>query len=579
MTAWAGKLRVVGRAQALRTGFDLALLALIVWLAHFSRSAEFGLYEDDYTLVSTGMASSWHGVAEFEEGLFSSFGGQGRPLQHGLVFLLSFVAGRLGGLRMAYVIAFAIEAGTAMLFYSLLRRLHTPTWAFLCALSFAAFPADTTQGFLFHAFGLYQCLIWLLLAFHAHLSNRRWLAQGLALGSLLSYETAYPIFLVAPLLDLAWDRQRTPRNMLRHGLVMAAVFLAVVALRYAVGEERVGDLHFRQLLTVPATHMVQGPLVTLGTYVYRPVQAVGDWPAVDTLQILVLTAVLGVSLCARLAISHAKPALGTDGSGVGQDWIEFLKSNTRLIRLLAIGFAALSLAYPLTFTIRAYALSGRATRVHLSAVIGASLVFGSVVYLFLMASKSTRARRLAALALSAYIALLVAFGQVVQADHVRSWALQRAFWTELVALVPDLDDGEVVLVDPTGLQDTLHIDANTWNLPRVLGQIYSFPENWDDPPRVYRLLPDWSEKIVAGTGQFAINLAGSGPPFHGTVASSRVILIASAHGFLERLEGPLEIGGARFQLHPAAHPPLSPIPRGPLFDVLVDGAQDDADGS
>jgi len=168
------------RSTAWRTVLDLLLLALVIWLARFARSGEFGLYEDDYTLVSTGMAASAGEVAEFEWQLFSQFGGQGRPLQHGLVFLLSFAAGRLGGLRTAYLLAYGFIFAASALFYALARRLHLPGWALLCSLSFAAFPADTTQAFLFHAFGLYQSIIWLCLAFLAYLSGRRWLSHGLA---------------------------------------------------------------------------------------------------------------------------------------------------------------------------------------------------------------------------------------------------------------------------------------------------------------------------------------------------------------------------------------------------------------
>ena len=46
----------------------------------------------------------------------------------------------------------------------------------------------------------------------------------------------------------------------------------------------------------------------------------------------------------------------------------------------------LILAYPLTFTVRAYAISGRDTRVHLGAVLGAALLWASIWYAALVLS-------------------------------------------------------------------------------------------------------------------------------------------------------------------------------------------------
>lgn len=551
------------------TAVDLLLLALVIWLARFARSSAFGLYEDDYTLVSTGMAASARAVVEFEWQLFSQFEGQGRPLQHGLVFLLSFVSGRLGGLRAAYVIAFACVLAATALFYALTRRLYRPGWALLCSLSFAAFPADTTQAFLFHAFGLYQSLIWLCLAFLAYLSGRRWLSHGLALGSLLSYETAYPVFLVAPLLEAAWERRGLARRIIKHGLIMAAVFLAVAALRLVTGEERASAMTLRQLLFVPATHMVQGPFVALGTYAYRPLQVLLQWSEVNSLELLGLTVVLAIVLYRRLESARGESESTPPNEYSPGGWRRLIQAQPRLVQLLVVAIAALALAYPLTFTIRATAISGRATRVHLSAVVGASLVFGTLAYGLIRAVRTSLARNLTVLALSAYVALLVGFGQTVQADYVRSWSLQRAFWSELVPLLPDLDDGAVVLVEADGLQDTRQIDANTWNLQRILGQVYAFPGDWEDPPRVYRLLPDWRETIVAGPGEFAIDHATSGAPFHQTVATQRVILIASSVTGLERAAPFVEIDGTRYELRPAGSPGSGTLARGALYGALV----------
>jgi predicted membrane chloride channel (bestrophin family) len=127
-----------------------------------------------------------------------------------------------------------------------------------------------------------------------------------------------------------------------------------------------------------------------------------------------------------------------------------------------------ALAYPLTFTVRAYPISGRDTRVHLGASVGVSLVFASVWSLVSSSAMGRKLRRASFGALSVLLALLVGFGVVVRKNYARAWELQQLFWTSLVPAVPDLEDGTVVLVDPSRLPDTWYIAANTgifrWSL-------------------------------------------------------------------------------------------------------------------
>ena len=70
-----------------------------------------------------------------------------------------------------------------------------------------------------------------------------------------------------------------------------------------------------------------------------------------------------------------------------------------------------------------------------------------------------------------WLALLLGFGQVIQEDYRQGWVSQRRFWSYLVAQIPDVRAGTVVLVEPLPLGDVTQIGANTWNLPRVLEQL------------------------------------------------------------------------------------------------------------
>jgi hypothetical protein len=558
-----------------------SLLSLFGWVVFFGvllavarywHSNQMGFYEDDYTLVTQAMAATWPEVREFISSLLVSFGGQGRPLQHSLLYLLSWLAGQTGGLPEAYWLGWGILTLNTVLAFSLLRRLFSPIAAMIGGLAFALFGADTTQAFLYHSFGLQQALTYLLVALHLYLSDRRLLSYVIVLGSLLSYETAFPVFLAAPLLT-SLRRRPLAREVGRHVAVLAVMFLAVLALRLATGEKRVAGLEMPDLLTVPVVHMLEGPVVSLGTYLYRPFQVLQaldlEMAIVLVLSFLVLAAVLGLTK-AEIRANPAEIAAALRERSIaclGDD-------NRRLLRLFGGGLLMLMMAYPLTFTIRAYAISGRDTRVHLAAVVGAAIVWACVAELATALATTPRRRRLMSMILAAYFAFMVGFGFVVQRSYVRSWELQRGFWPEVLRLCPDLDDGVVILVEPSGLEDQRFIDANSWNLPRILPQVLVFPEEWEAPPRVFRLVPGWEDALATADWRFRLDASTvvAPPSLYREVDSRQVIFLETAGGVLQRVGGELAVAGAKYAIRDL---PLSPVPGfapGYLYGYLVSAA-------
>jgi len=506
---------------------SIGLILATFWAARHMLHGSFGFYEDDYTLVVRAMAAHWPEVREFLAGQFSQFAGQGRPLQHGLVFLFGYLSGRLGGLLPAYWLAYFIVATNCVLFYLLLRKLGDGLFALIGGLAYALFSADTTQAFLYHAFGLQPALTFLILASLAYLSGRRVLAYALSLGSLLSYETTYLVFLGIPLLEREWNRSWSKRLAL-HVAIGLAILGVVTAIRATIGEERVLGLTASDLLEVSFLHTLQGPPVAVGSYVLRPIQAVIDMD-------------LGIGLVSLISLVVFWAALNWMGTSHRPD----LTERRRLIRLLAAGLVLVALAYPLTFTVRAYAISGRDTRVHLAAAVGAAIVFGSAWRLALALSAAGRLRRFVPGGLSALLALLVGFGLVVQKDYARAWELQRRFWTSLVQFVPDLGEGTVILVDPAGLIDTRQIDANTWSLPLVLQYIYEFPSDWDPVPRVHRLLPDWRARSLHNQLEIkAVDFKWE----YIVVPWDKAILVETLNGWVMQRVSEVEFQGDNFRL-------------------------------
>ena len=485
----------------------LILIAAIFFVARYLHSGAFGFYEDDYTLVVPAMSSTLSEVWELVREVLFQSGGQGRPLQHSLIIILAAVTGKLGGLGPSYVLGYLIVTLNCILFYFLLRKITNHNIALIGALAYVLYSADTTQAFIYHALGLQQSLTFFLLASLAYLSGKKVVSYVLILGSLLSYETTYLVFLAVPLLRGAWTKSKA-RELLLHTIVVMAIFSSIVFFRYTTEEGRISALGFPEIFLNPLMHMIQGPLVSFGAFFYRPFQVFQSL-TLEHVLVVIISFVVFSYLFVRMRFE------------AGDDFARFLErvrytpsptfiARVRVfldykswpvhlresVRFIVVGVMMLILAYPLTFTIRAYAISGRDTRVHFGAILGASILWMGIWYGILYFSESYRWRRVPLLILAGMYALLLGFGITLQSDYQRSWMLQQKFWSSLVAFAPDLEDGTVILVDPAGLEDTKYLDANTWNLPVILQHVYVFPEGWENTPRVHRLLEDWRERSL-----------------------------------------------------------------------------------
>lgn len=155
-----------------------AVLVLTVWVAHFFYFRQFGLYEDDYAIVSPAIGWS---LSQFLENTANVcwVWPQGRPLNFLLPSLASYIGTQLGGLHVTYLLAYAIVSLNAILFYFLLQRISSQAVALIGAFAFSLFPADTTHIFLTHAFHLQTSMTFLLVASLCYLSGQRILSYVL----------------------------------------------------------------------------------------------------------------------------------------------------------------------------------------------------------------------------------------------------------------------------------------------------------------------------------------------------------------------------------------------------------------
>src|SRR5947209_3819117 len=224
------------KARSQEAAIAFVVSAALVWIAQFHHLLDFGLYEDDYWFISEAMGKDPSYLLRRFQTAFTTLP-QGRPFGFFLPDLLSFIGDKLGGLPAIYLLGFAVVTLNTFLCYRLLRaRVHVAAAAIGAAV-FCLFPADTTKILLTHDFQLQPSLTFALLSALAYAADRRWLAYVVGAGALLSYESGFLALFALPLFLRRWDR-RMLRELVRHVVVLAAVVVGAVVLRFAFGECR-----------------------------------------------------------------------------------------------------------------------------------------------------------------------------------------------------------------------------------------------------------------------------------------------------------------------------------------------------
>lgn len=508
--------------------FSALGLVVFAWVVRYWHFQTYGFYMDDLTRIPRTFEISTSELGQLVANSFFFEGLLSRPLHASFIYIFSFLGAQSGQIEALYLIAFLIYALNIVLFFLLVRRISNNPVAVIASILFIVFPADTTQIFLTQAFGIQPSITFLLLGFHAYLSNRFPWAYIFVLLSLLTYEAAFIIFLVAPLLSPSSDKP-SRWVWVRHLLIMSGLLVFGFLLRYFEGDQELRGLGSLGTIWILVRHMLVGPLVSLGSFLFRPIETLfvmwtdlfywlrdvspifarvfsasrldGSVEHLGMLQkdvrlivgvaIIILAPIfLWVSHCTRSRSAGRQVEEGELTGIIGA-------SVTRipLSRLYVSATLMLALAYPLILVIPEFTIRGRNTRVHYAAVLGASLLLALIVYLAWrrMAGKWGWIARAGIVAV--LLAFLIGSSFMVQLDYRNAWDYQQTFWRALLPAIEDVGYGEVVIVDPQGLIDSWQIEANTWNMPRMLPQLFHFPAGDETPPRAYRLLDGWEAEI------------------------------------------------------------------------------------
>lgn len=573
--------------------FIVILLLLLTWGSRFYYCSEFGLYSDDQYRIPLAMDWTWSEFFQYIGAVpfvLINFEAQGRALHPTLIMSLSFLGEQMGGLQAIYWIGYTIVATNTLLFYFLLKRLtNQPFFTVAAALAFALFPADTTQAFLTHALGVQPALTLLLLAFHLYITGRK-VSQGVAyllnFITLFCYERFFLVFIAAPLLRRQrWDK-RLVWELLRHGLILAVMLGGVAIARRLGGEARVSERLREGTLFKMLADMVIGPFVGLSTFISQPIAALGE------LRLSWLVPLL-LAFFAVAFVLRQLPILDRSGHPLQ---FQSLRLNQEVFQLerrfffqdighwAIVGMVMLVMAYPLTLIGDVTSVSGRGSRVHVAAVIGAAILVACITSMLVFVASTYRKRPLVNWGLAVLFTLLLAFGFTVQKDYRNSWRYQQAMWTDIVRLSPDMTRGTFILIEIDDLKEGKEVATQGYS-SRLLDTIYRFPPEWggvrvtkpkflsnpDHPthqPVVYELKQGWYRRITSDPANENILVLDKrkGVP---KVDSNNIILLENQNGrFVRRTS--LTVEGKIFPLKQNdMNLKVVPFDKGVLYPHLV----------
>ena len=562
-------LKAIGETETKRNVLVLLTVVIIIWLANFSLSKDFGVYDDDITLVVQPM--KWWFRDYLGSYRFLVSWPQGRPLFYLFGHGLAYIGNKVGGLRTIYVIAYFINVLNACLVYLLVRRNGSEIFAVVSTMIFALYPADSTHPYLTHALGLLPAVTLMLLGLLLYLSKFKWLSYLFVFLTLITQETLFFLFLGAPFLTGTWDR-KTRKDFVRNALVMCAILTVVLLIRKMTGESRVEQMvsgsNYTNIFPKIFLNSLIGPATSLYALLKAPISVLRNFSGFMIVSTLIAFLIY-LPLFWRLMVKPLqRPDIVDDSAQSGNP------EQPGSIRWIFVGAIFLVLGYFGSFAyFPANVLLGRSTRVHIAGSMGGSLFIGALFVLLLGRIKERKMSNIFVMSgLLVYLVLLVCYQVIIQQEYVKSHEIQKWFWSNVVSLTKDAQEGTVILVPQEDLPHTKAILANSWADVFYLENIFRYPKDVYPPPRLISVDLDSSESdIVWDAEPPYVKIGDLDEVF--PIVDHNVILIEYMDGKFIRKEGLFFIQGHEISLKPVESVEDLNLRPNVLYDILTLGSK------
>ncbi len=526
---------------------------ILAFIGYFLFFKQFGLYEDDYEFVVLPMNASFSGMLSYAKHILLTFP-LGRPLGTIVPYYISYFSYNFFGFNGLYIIGALIVTTNVLLLFNLIKRRFDFTIAFLGALSFLFFPADTTKGLLIHIFQLQISLMYSIIACHLYLEKKRILAFIIASLSLVSYESPYLIFLFVPFLSELNFSKQTFFIFCKHCLISVSIFILLFILRKLFEEPRVGNIQSTASLRNIFFSLITGPLTSFYSFIAVPIKSLLNITESYIIVVPVAVIVIGLLFLFRnnFNFSEEKPKFilknNNKGFHLSIDIPENLKKP-----LMAVGIGVIMLIGSYLFAFTHYppkTIIGRRTSVHLAASVASAFIFGGLGQIILY-TFSFYTKKIQFILLGLYISLLAGNGFFIQKDFIASWSNQQHFWDQVLDLCPDINENTNILIERSQLEDTRYIYTHSWAIPMILENLYEFPKTWVAPPKVIVLDKSLDNEITERNDSLFIHPRYSFL-FEGRtdvyLENDNTILLQSKDNELKRVFSKIEINRDSLQL-------------------------------
>lgn len=542
-------------------------LVIAVWFSHFLLIDFFGFYEDDWHFLGTAVTNSTSENLVRIQNAYTEFF-QGRPLYLTFVTLIPAIVSKIGGIKILYLVGFLILSTNVCLFYKLTSKIFDrPIVPLLSSLFLCLYPSDTTFIFLLHLFELQISLLFFLLAFIFFLDSRKIFSYIFIIGSLLTYETLFPVFLAAPL----FLKKNAKREFIYHFFCILIISIVYLIIRRSLGESRVIGLDPFATFGLIIQQLFVGPLISAKMFFAR-------W--LEVLQPFKQSNIILLSICFPiffvLILFFVRRTFVGATTALRQEKIKEIKKIFLIAMLMTI------LGYCTAFMLDINLVDGRASRVHFAASLGMSIMFACVwAGLLYKNFDSLPIRFIMTVLVSLQITFLFVFSFNVQQYYALSWKYQQEFWQDVLRLSPDINNNTVVLVQSPSLPWGRQINPFDWSVPSVLESIYYFPQSWDFPPRVYILnsnhqnIEGW-KNMIDPSGKFVISNQNNGVKYHyaweadRVVDAENIILLVEDNNRLVRQPSIKLANGIMFELKKNnMSNSLPPLSVSPIFPDLI----------
>ena len=469
-----------------------AALAVVIVLVSYVDVQGLGLYEDDY-LFSRTWGDSWSDV--FHEIGHALEGGEctGRPLG---IALMCFLFRLGGGLSGCYFLGFLIQCLNGLLILLLLLRCFGARAAFAGAVFFSVYPGDSAKFLLVRSFHVLPAVTLFLLSALLYQRGLRLLPYACYLVSLLVYEIAAVPFFFLPFLP-GEPARNFWRDVLSHCLKTCAVVLLVLAWRIPADPGRlseVADLGMRECLQRVVVAVTSGPATVVRALLKRPLESL-PWP-------------IPISVAVGLATTLLVWAV-LSSNGAGEEDRPPPLKLAGLARWSLPGLAMWISSYAVMITADRFPPTfdfGRLTSVHSGGTLGATIVFAAgVEWLSQAANRNLRQEyagwgdRVLTCGLGLYLGLLANFETNMQMAFVAAWDRQKAFWTSLTQLAPDLEQDTVILVRIGRFRDDCY-QAYPWCAGVVLSQVLAL-DRWPAAHQPFLMFAEDAERHSRRVGE------------------------------------------------------------------------------